>query len=420
MREESSESSKSPALVFILATLTLDGITVGLIAPVMPALLAELNGESISRAAVIGGWLQVMFCTLQFFTAPVLGNLSDSFGRRPILLASLAGLGISYVLLGFAPATIWLFVGTIFSGMFSATYSTASAYIADVSAPGDRARRLGWVAAAFGLGVILGPVLGGTLGDHGTRVPFFAAAALALSNVTFGFLIVPESLGAENRRPFSFAQANPFGAFRMIRKQTAFLRLFIALGFLHITGSTVPLIWGFITTLKFGWSPADIGVSISLRVIGTVFAQAVLLSYFTRWLGNQLTACAGFIFLIIGLFGYAFAGREWILLASIVPSSMGLMTGPALISHMSCHTPPDRQGELQGTIGCIGSVGNILTPLVMVELFSRFSQKDASIYFPGAPFLLAALLASCGLLLVIQACRSSELPHSRAATRIQG
>ena len=246
-------------------------------------------------------------------------------------------------------------------------------------------------------------------------VPFFAAAALALSNVTFGFLIVPESLRAENRRPFSFAQANPFGAFMMIRKQIHFLRLFIALGFMHITASTVPLIWGFITTLKFGWSPADIGVSISLRVIATVVAQAVLLSYFTRWLGNPLTACAGFVFLIIGMFGYAFATQEWIILASIVPSALGQMTGPAVISHMSCHTPPDRQGELQGTIGCVVSAGNILAPLVMVELFSRFSEKDARIYFPGAPFLLAALLASCGLLLVIQAFKPSALLHSQAA-----
>lgn len=385
------------ALVFIVITVAIDAIGIGIIVPVLPQLFMDLTGSGIAEAAIYGGWLTALFGAAQFFATPILGNLGDRFGRRPVLLLSLTAFGIDYVITGFAPTIVWLFATRLLAGIFGATYSIANAYIADVTDPRDRARYFGLLGAAFGFGFIIGPSLGGVLGEYGSRVPFFAAAGLALLNVLYGIFILPESLPLEHRRPFSLRRANPIGAIAQLRHLPSLLGLFGVMFLLQIAGSTIPATWPFYTMLKLGWTSGDVGYSLAAYGALNIVIQGWLLGKATRRLGETRTIYLGLCFSTISYLGFAFADQSFTMLAWIVPSSIGFLAGPALTSTMSRNVAKDAQGELHGALASTYSLTSVFTPLLMTQIFSSFSAADAAFRFPGAPYLLAAILAAAGL-----------------------
>jgi DHA1 family tetracycline resistance protein-like MFS transporter len=402
---------------FILITVVVDGTGLGLMLPILPLLFVELTGESVPQAAIHGGWLSALFSIVQFFTAPVLGNLSDRFGRKPILLGSLTAFGIGYLLIGFSQSIGWIALSTILLGAFSATMSTASAYVADVTEPRDRVGRFGIIAAAYGAGFVLGPMLAGLLQTYGTRAPFVLAGILTLLNVVYGFFVVPESLRMENRRAFSIVRANPFGAYAQLRDRPPLMRLLVALMLIYIAAGSVSIIWGYFTILKFGWSQGEIGLSLSLSAAAGVLVQSVLASRMSRWFGTLRTMCVGFTCMILGLLGYAFASQGWIMLVSIIPAAMGLLATAALTGELSNQVSTDTQGELQGAISSMVSAASVVTPIIMTQLLSLFSGQDAVIYFPGMPYLLAAVIAAWGFYLGARAVKQGTLKNARIEAR---
>ena len=402
------------ALIFLLITVMIDSIGIGVIVPVLPTLVSELGHTDLAGAAVIGGWLTAVFAVAQFFAMPLLGNLSDRFGRRPVLLVSLLSFGVDYLVSGLAPTIGWLFATRVLAGVFGATQSTASAYIADVSDPRHRARYFGYVGAAFGVGFIVGPMLGGMLGAYGPRIPFFVAAALALANAVYGYFVLPESLKLTSRRRFSLKRANPFGAFMQMRRYTFLIGLLAALLFVNLATMTLPATWPFFTMLKFRWSEAQVGYSLAAFGVLSIVVQGGLLSIMSRRIGDKWTAYIGLGFGVVGLLGFAFADRSWLAAAFIIPTSMGFLAGPSLISIMSNEVPADSQGELQGTIASLFSLASILTPIVMTQLFSYFSGPHAPVHFPGIPYLAGAILSVMGLVGVVRVLESAAR-KSRAA-----
>jgi MFS transporter, DHA1 family, tetracycline resistance protein len=383
--------------------ITIDSFGGGIMYPVYPLLISELTNQDISRAAIYGGWTITLFCSVQFFAAPLLGRLSDSLGRRPILLGSLVAFGANYLAIGLAPSVSWLFAGALLAGAFSATASTATAFVADVTPPEDRARRFGMIVAASGTGLMFGPMLAGALEKYGTRAPFFLAAGLALLNALCGFFMLPESLSHGERRPFFGLHAHRSSLSQLIKTFPSTAQFLIALALMQIAAYTVPLIWSYVTILKFGWSQAQIGLSLSLSAMATIVVQAILLKHLTQRAGIARSACVGLICTIISLLGFAFASRTWHMLAFIVPGALGSVTGSVLVAHISNLVPTRSQGELQGTIASIGSASATVTPLLMTQIFSLFTRRDTVVFFPGAPYVLAAIFATGGLLIVIYA-----------------
>lgn len=389
---------KRPAIGFIFITLLLDVTGWGIIIPVMPNLVRELLGggvnslSSVSTAATYGGWLIASYAVTQFFCAPIVGGLSDRFGRRPVLLGSLLGFGIDFLFQGFAPTIGWLFVGRIIAGVMGASFSTAGAYIADISTPENKAQNFGMMGAAFGLGFIVGPVLGGLLGSFGSRVPFFAAAGLAFLNFLYGYFILPESLKPENKRTFTWARANPVGTFKRLFRFKVVLGLFISLALVYVSAHAVQSNWSYYTIEKFHWTPRLIGIS--LGVVGLVFAivQGGLIRIIIPKLGQQRSVYFGLGLYALGFLLYAFATEGWMMYAFTVVYCLGGIAGPALQGIMSGILPPNEQGELQGGFTSMMSAASIIGPPVMNGLFSYFTAPRAPIYFPGAAMLLGAVL----------------------------
>jgi DHA1 family tetracycline resistance protein-like MFS transporter len=391
-------SSKRPAVGFIFVTLLLDVIGWGIIIPVMPTLICELLGGSttdpkmVSTAAAYGGWLIAAYAITQFFCAPIVGGLSDRFGRRPVLLGSLFGFGIDFLFQALAPAIGWLFLGRIIAGVMGASFSTAGAYIADISTPEKKAQNFGLMGAAFGLGFIIGPVIGGLLGAYGPRVPFFAAAVLALLNCLYGFFILPESLKPENRRAFTWARANPIGTFKSLFRFKVVAGLFVSLALVYISAHAVQSNWSYYTIKKFSWKPEDIGFS--LGVVGLVFAivQGGLIRLIIPKLGQQRSVYFGLALYALGFLLYAFATQGWMMYAVTIVYCLGGIAGPALQGIMSGILPPNEQGELQGGFTSMMSAASIIGPPIMNGLFAYFTEPDTPIYFPGAAMLLGAVL----------------------------
>jgi DHA1 family tetracycline resistance protein-like MFS transporter len=396
------------ALLFIFLTMLIDTIGLGLIIPVAPGLIAELTHTGLSSAASWGGWLFFVYALMQFLCAPVIGNLSDRFGRRPVLILSLAILSFDYVLTGLSPSIFWLFLGRTLSGMAGVSFTTANAYIADVSPPEKRAANFGLVGAAFGLGFILGPALGGLLGEHfGLRMPFFVAGALAAANALFGLLVLKESLPPERRRSFEWKRANPLGTLKALKRYPALLSLFGALVLLRLAHDSLPSTWSYYTMLKFGWGPGD--VAMSLVAVGALSAVsfALLPRLLTPRLGETKSVVLGFAAGTIGYAGYAFAGSPAVLYAVMVVFCFGGIGGAALNAILTHMVPDNEQGELQGAIASIGSLTAIASPLIMTGLFSYFTGPLAPVHFPGASFLAAAL-CEFGALVVFATARARK------------
>jgi DHA1 family tetracycline resistance protein-like MFS transporter len=406
-------SPKRPAaLAFIFVTILLDVIGLGLIIPVLPKLIEQLTGEGVSRASQYAGWLSFAYAAVQFVFAPVMGGLSDRYGRRPVLLASLLGLGCDYIFLALAPTIAWLFVGRIIAGITGASFTTATAYIADVSTPEKRAQNFGLVGAAFGVGFIIGPMLGGLLGGYGARVPFVAAAGLSLLNFLYGLFLVPESLPASQRRPFEWGRANAVASLLRLRKYPQIIGLVVALVLLYLAGSATQSVWTFYTILKFKWTEHLIGYSLGAVGVGALVVQGGLVRVLIPKLGTARAIALGIACYLVGFVLFAFASKGWMMFAITAVYSLGGLAGPAMQGSISGQVPPSEQGELQGALTSLVSATGVVGPLVMTSLFAWFTRPAAPIYFPGMPFMAGAVLTL--LALVVAAGPLRRLPAAVA------
>ena len=385
------------AFAFVWITVLIDMVGLGLIVPILPAILRQLTGADVAHASIYGGWLFFAYAAMQFFCAPVIGGLSDAFGRRPVLLLAILGLGVDYALTALSPTIVWLFVGRIIAGIFGASYTTANAYIADVTPPDQRGKAFGLLGAAFGVGFVVGPAVGGLLGGLGPRVPFFVAAGLSLANFLYGFVFLPETHPKEKRRPLRLGQIHPFGAVVSIPGGKSVRTLVFALFVLFLGTAVYPAVWAFWGTARFDWSPRTIGLSLAAYGVSNTVTQAVLVGFFTNRWGERKTAIVGLVlnvacFVLLGL-----ATRSWVVFAVIIVSSPSGVAMPAMNAWMSRLAPEDAQGRLQGSIGAAEGLSSIFGPILMTQVFGAFENTLA-----GAPFFVAAVLSVAGLLIAMR------------------
>jgi DHA1 family tetracycline resistance protein-like MFS transporter len=397
---------KTNALTFIFITVLIDVIGLGIIIPVIPDLLRELTGKGLSEAASYSGWLNLAYGLMQFLFSPVLGGLSDRYGRRPVLLISLFGLGLDYIFLAFSPSIAWLFVGRIIAGVSGASFTTATAYIADISPPEKRSQNFGLVGAAFGLGFIIGPAIGGFCGEFGTRIPFIVAATFSLLNFIYGYFVLPESLSMASRRKFEWKRANPVGSLAHLRRYPIISGLIVSLVLLYIASHAVQSNWSFYTMLKFNWDKKMVGFSLSIVGILIAAVQGGLIRKIIPLLGQKNSIYVGLILYTIGFILFSVATSGWMMLVFLIPYCLGGICGPALQGVMSSEVPANEQGELQGALTGLMSLTNILGPLIMNNLFSYFTGLNAPFYFPGAPFILGAILVIIGIFFAIGSLRT--------------
>ncbi len=385
-------SKKRAALGFIFVTLLIDVIGFGIIIPVVPSLISELEHISIPEAAAYGGWMVASFSIMQFVFSPVLGNLSDQYGRRPVLLISLFGFGLDYLLTAFAPTITWLFVGRIIAGIMGASFTTASAYIADVSTPENRAQNFGMIGAAFGLGFIIGPALGGVIANYGLRAPFVAAAILTFINWLYGFFILPESLDHEHRRKFDWRRANPLGSMKFFLQYKVILGLVGSIVLIYIAAHAVQSTWSYYTMEKYSWDEDMVGYSLAFVGLMVAFVQGWLIRFIIPKLGQERSVYVGLILYAIGFLLFGIATQGWMMFAFLIPYCLGGIAGPSLQGIMSGQVRANQQGELQGALTSLVSMTSIVGPLLMTWLFYHFSKPGADIYFPGAAMVAGSVL----------------------------
>lgn len=413
--------SKKAAMSFIFITLLIDIMGWGLIIPVMAPLIAELKGIPVNQASAYGAVLLSVFAITQFLFSPVIGNLSDRYGRRPVLLFSLLGFGIDYVVLALAPSYGWLFIGRVIAGITGASFTTASAYIADVSTDETtKAKNFGLIGAAFGLGFVLGPALGALLATWGIRAPFYAAAALCLLNCLYGYFLLPESLSKEHRRPFDWKRANPFGSLKFLTRHPEIRGLAISFFLIYIGAQAVQGNWNFFTIYRFNWSEQMVGIS--LAVVGVLVGgvQAGLTRVVIPKIGNEKSIYLGLGLYTLGMVLFAFATQSWMMFAFLVPYCLGGICGPSLQSVISGHVPPNQQGELQGALTSLMSLTTIIGPLIMNGTFAYFTSSKAPIHFPGIHFLIGAVCMLLGLIVTNRVLSREKKDHPGLKEVISG
>jgi MFS transporter, DHA1 family, tetracycline resistance protein len=380
------------ALGFIFVTVLIDVIGFGIIIPVLPDLIRQLLHTNLSVAAQYGGFLLFAYALMQFFFSPVLGGLSDRFGRRPVLLFSLFGFGIDYLFLAFAPTIGWLFVGRIVAGITGASFTTASAYIADISTPDKRAQNFGMIGAAFGLGFIIGPAIGGEVAKFGIRFPFLVAAGLTLLNWLYGFFVLPESLPKEHRRPFDWKRANPLGSLLQLKKYPAVSGLIISLVLIYIAIHAVQSTWTYFVMHQFNWNEAWVGRSLAFVGLMIALVQGVLIRVIIPKLGQEKSVYIGLLLYSIGMLLFGLANQGWMMFAFTVVYCSGGIAGPAIQGLISAHVPPNEQGELQGGLTSLMSITAVIGPLIMTNLFAFFTGRNAPFQLPGAPFFAGSAM----------------------------
>jgi DHA1 family tetracycline resistance protein-like MFS transporter len=398
--DTTSRAQRLPIL-FIMITMVIDAMGIGLIMPVMPELIQEVSAGALGQAAIWGGILASSFAVMQFLFAPMLGRLSDAYGRRPILLVSLIVMAADYVVMGLAGSVWILLLARIIGGITAATHSTALAYMADISDGSEKAKRFGLIGAAFGLGFVLGPGLGGLLAEFGTRAPFYMAAALAFANTIFGWVVLPETVTEKTRRAFRLRGVNPLSAFVSL-SQMPMIRPLTMVYFLYQLATMVyPAVWAYFATERFGWSPGMIGVSLMLYGIGAAVVQGVLVGPVIARLGQRGAVMFGLTIevVIFGVLGFISSGTITLILTPLM--ALGNVGLPALQGIIAQKTPDDSQGEMQGVLSSISSIAMIMGPLVLTQIFAWATRDDGPIYLPGAPFLLSGILMTVAVLLFV-------------------
>jgi MFS transporter, DHA1 family, tetracycline resistance protein len=381
---------------------------------VLPQLLMDVTGEGLSAAARYGGWLLFAYALMQFWLAPLIGGLSDRFGRRPVLLFSLLVLGIDYLIMWWAPTFAWLLLGRLIAGAAASTYSTCNAFVADISPPEQRAQNFGLMGAAFGAGFVIGPVIGGLLGEFGPRAPFLAAAALSFANLIYGALVLPETLPAERRRAFDWRRANPTGTLGALRRYPVVIGLVGAYFLFQLGHHVLPATWSFFTMERFDWSPRQIGYSLGVVGVLMILVQAFLLRAALPRFGARRAGTIGFVFSIVSFTGYAAATEAWMIYAFLAVGALQGFAGPAMQGIMSSNVPANEQGELQGGLASMASLTAIVGPPLMTEIFAYFTGSSAPLYFPGAPYVVAALVTLVALAAFQRATARLEMPPRTA------
>ena len=399
--------NRKAAIGFVLITVLIDVIGVGIILPVVPALIKELTGGSTSDASIYGGWLMFAYAFMQFICAPIVGALSDQYGRRPVLLLSLFGFGLDYILAGFAPTIGWLFVARVVAGVTGASFTTANAYIADVSEPEKRSQNFGMVGAAFGLGFIIGPLIGGVLGEYGPRVPFFAAAGLVMVNWLYGYFVLPESLSKENRRPFTWKRANPWGTLMQLKKYPIVTGLLVSLVLVYIAAHATQSTWTYFTIEKFGWGEAEVGYSLAFVGLMIALVQGVGIRPIINKIGQAKGVYVGLAFNCLGFILIAMSSTGWMLYLVLIPYAFGGIAGPSLQGLMSNSVPANEQGELQGGLTSLMSLTTVVGPPLMTNIFGYFTDASIEYYIPSAPFYLASLLSFVAMILAYRFLRQT-------------
>lgn len=395
-----SHRAERRALAIVLTALLIDTIGFGIILPVMPDLIVHLTERSLSEAARVSGWLLFVFAAMQFLCGPVMGGLGDRFGRRPVILCCMLAFGLDYLVMAMAPNLAWLFVSRAVAGISGATFVPVAAYIADVTPPERRAQNFGLIGAAFGLGFVIGPALGGLLGGIGPRAPFYLAAAFALINATSGFFLLPESLPAERRRPFRLSRANPFGTFASLKRHDGALLLFAAWFPWMLAHQVYPSTWAFFTKLKFGWSDGAVGASLAYAGLTLALSQALVTRRLIPVIGERRAILLGLTIGILGFLGNAFASQGWMVYAALTASALQGLVFPSMNATLSRIVAANEQGELQGAVASLQSLGAIVAPPILTGALAHFTGPSARVHFPGAAFLLASLLAIVALVII--------------------
>jgi DHA1 family tetracycline resistance protein-like MFS transporter len=392
--------SVKPAITLIFIVVVIDTLGLGIIYPILPALIQSLTGQGLSEAAMMGGWLTAVYALMQFFFSPMAGSLSDQFGRRPILIISMAGLFADYILLAVAQNMELLFLGRVLSGIFGASYTAASAYITDIAEENSRAKYFGLLYSGYGLGLVAGPVLGGLFGAIGIRIPFIAAGILSLLCALFVYFVLPESLDKNHRQPFNKKTANPLTAFSLIKKYGTLYRLLAGFFILYVASYVVVSIWPFFTALKFHWTEFQIGISLSIFGLLITVVQAVATDYFTKRIGDWKTVRLGILFYLAGMVIFAFTDHVLVLYLAMIPYCLGGIVLPAIQSIFSASVEKSEQGEIQGILTSAASASAIVGPPLLTSTFAYFTGESAPFYFAGAAFLLAAILFIISLFLI--------------------
>ena len=419
MSETSAVSAQPPgasvrgaAVAFIFVTILLDMLALGLIMPILPTLVESFVDNDTARAARIFGVFGTAWALMQFFFSPILGSLSDRFGRRPVVLLSNFGLGLDYVLMALAPSLIWLFVGRVISGITSASVSTAFAYIADITPAEKRAAVFGKVGAAFGAGFILGPAIGGLLGDIDPRLPFWAAAGLSFANTVYGFWILPESLPHDRRAAFRWKSANPIGALHLLRSDPILTGLSVVNFFTQLAHVVLPSTFVLYATYRYGWDSTTVGITLAMVGICAMAVQGAGIGPIVRLLGERLALLMGLVCGAAGFFIFAIAPSGPLSWLGIPVMSLWGVSGAAIQSLMTKQVAPDQQGQLQGAMSSVQSVSQLLGPFLFTLTFAYFIGEQAPIKLPGAPFFLASVLVLLAVVIALRTLAGRAAPRS--------
>ncbi len=392
------------ALTFIFVTVLIDAIGFGVVIPVFPQLIMRLSGQSLAHAAEVSGWIAFLYASVQFVMGPVIGGLSDRFGRRPVLLASLAAFAADYVVMAFAPTLWWLVAARVVAGITGATFPTAYAYIADVTPPEKRGANFGVIGMAFGFGFIIGPALGGFVARFGNEVPFLVSAGLAMANLIYGLIVLPESLPPERRRAFEWRRANPVGALLRLKSAHPVVLMLAATVFVWtLSYQSLYSIWSYHGQLRYGWNPEQVGWSLAAVGVTGAFVQGFLGRKLIPRFGQRRIIALGIVSAVAGYSCYALADVGWLVYVGIAVSACQGLVFPCLQGLMSAEMAASEQGELQGAVSSIQSLSTIIGPPLMTTVFARFSADDAPIYAPGAPFMVSLVFVGLTALLFLRA-----------------
>ncbi len=404
------------AFTFILIMVAFDFLAFGIIAPVLPDLIRQFEGGDFARASSVTGYFGFAWATMQFVFSPLLGAWSDRFGRRPVILISCFGLSIDYIFMAVAPTLRWLFVGRLISGITTSNVATAFAYVTDVTKPGERAKPFGLISAAYGLGFVIGPAVGGWLGNRNLRFPFWAAAALSLGNALYGYFVLPESLPPERRAKSAWHMAHPFGSFELLRSHRELAGLSVVVTLYYLAHNSLPSMWALYTEYRYAWSRRDVGNSLALVGICAAIVSGVLVGPYVKRFGERRSVLSGLFFGTVGFAGFAFATRGWMLLAVIPFIALWGIAAPAVQSLMARHMDPSSQGKLQGAINSLRAITGMAGPVLFTQVFTLAISPRFGLHLSGAPYYLAAVLLGASLLLAVYVTRPSGVTQSAGRT----